>query len=257
MTTPHATPVAELRDIEYGYGGTPVLQNLNLQVLPGRVYGLLGRNGAGKSTTMKLLVGLIKPKHGQVNLFGEPFQRGALARVGASIDGPALYGHLSAEQNLKVHAALLGVGKDRVKQVLNAVGLPDTGRRQASKFSTGMKVRLALAIALLGDPQLLILDEPQNGLDPEGIRELRALIRSLADQGRAVLVSSHVLAEVEHIADDIGVLSGGRLQYQGPLGQLAPDGNLERAYFALTEGAGHAAPAQVPQGGASGQKGVA
>lgn len=235
MTTSETTPVAELVDVFYGYRRSPVLTGLSLHVQPGRVYGLLGRNGAGKSTTMKLLVGLLRPTSGQVRLFGSPFARASLARVGALIDGPALYGHLSAKQNLRVHAALLGVGRQRVRDVLVAVGLADTGKRAASKFSTGMKVRLALAIALLGDPQFLILDEPQNGLDPEGILELRGLLRDLAGEGRAVLVSSHVLGEVEHIADDIGVLAAGRLQYEGPLAQLAPDGDLERAYFALTE----------------------
>lgn len=235
MTSSQATPVAELVDVSYGYRRSPVLTGLDLRVRPGRVYGLLGRNGAGKSTTMKLLVGLLTPSSGQVRLFGSPFARTSLARVGASIDGPALYGHLSATQNLQVHAALLGVGPDRVRDVLAAVGLADTGRRAAARFSTGMKVRLALAIALLGDPELLILDEPQNGLDPEGIRELRGLLRDLADAGRAVLVSSHVLGEVEQIADDIGVLAAGRLQYEGPLTRLAPDGDLERAYFTLTE----------------------
>lgn len=228
-------PTAELVEVTYGYGRSPVLSGMAMTVRPGRIYGLLGRNGAGKSTTMKLLVGLAEPTAGQVRLFGAPFTRAALARVGASIDGPALYGHLSARQNLGVQAALLGVGPDRIDAVLATVGLAGTGRTRASRFSTGMKVRLALAIALLGDPDLLILDEPQNGLDPEGIRELRGLLRGLADAGRAVLVSSHLLAEVQHIADDIGVLVDGKLRYEGPLTRFAPEGDLERAYFTLTQ----------------------
>ena len=227
--------VAELVGVSYGYRRKAVLQDMSMHVAPGRIYGLLGRNGAGKSTTMKLLVGLIAPSQGEVRIFGNPFTRQSLAFIGASIDGPALYGHLSAAQNLAVHSALLGIKKEQIQSVLATVGLGSTGRTPSSKFSTGMKVRLALAIAILGDPRLLILDEPQNGLDPEGIRDLRSLLSALAAEGRAILVSSHQLGEVEHISDDIGVLAGGRLRYEGPLQALAPDGDLERAYFALTE----------------------
>lgn len=228
-------PAAELIDVTYGYRNQQVLAGLDLAVRPGRVYALLGRNGAGKSTTVKLMLGLLSPDDGTVQLFGEPFRRACLARVGASVDGPALYGHLSAAQNLGVHAALLGIGAERIAAVLRTVGLAAAGRKPARRFSTGMKARLALGIALLADPELLILDEPQNGLDPEGVRELRELIRRLAADGRAVLISSHLLGEVIHLADDIGVLASGRLQYQGELADFAPDGDLEQAYFAATE----------------------
>ena len=215
---------------------------LDLRVRPGRVYALLGPNGAGKSTALKLLLGLLEPDAGWVSMWGGPWQRAVLARVGASIDGPALYPHLSAISNLEVHARLLDLPPAEVRRVLDVVGLAGTGRQRVRTFSTGMRGRLALAVALLGDPELLVLDEPQNGLDPEGVVALRGLIRGFAASGRTVVVSSHLLHEVVQLADDVGVLAGGRLRYQGELGALAPDGDLERAYFALTAvGQGRAA----------------
>ena len=134
-----------------------------------------------------------------------------------------------------MHARLLGISEKRISEVLDIVGLGGAGRKAAKKFSTGMKARLALAIALLDNPDLLLLDEPQNGLDPEGVRELRTLIRDLASGGKTVLISSHQLGEVMNVADDIGVLAQGHLTYEGPLDQFAPDGDVERAYFAATE----------------------
>ncbi len=216
------------------FRGRTTVSDVDLRIRPGRVYALLGPNGAGKSTTLKMLLGLLPPDRGQILLFGQPWQHSALARVGASIEGPALYEHLSAAQNLEVHARLLSLPTERVRQMLDYVGLGTTGRQRVRTFSTGMKGRLALAIALLSDPDLLILDEPQNGLDPEGIAALRHMIRGFATTGRTVIVSSHLLGEVANLADDVGVLVEGILRYQGPLAGLAPDGDLERAYFALT-----------------------
>jgi len=222
--------------VNFGYRGQEVLRGVNLSATAGRVYALLGRNGVGKSTIFRLSVGLLQPAAGEVLLFGRPFERATLRRVGAMIDGPALLSHLSAWQNLRVHAVLLGVPKQRIDEVLQVVGLEGAGRKASRKFSTGMRARLALGIALLDDPDLLLLDEPQNGLDPDGVRELRALIRDLAAAGKTVVISSHILGEVENIADDIGVLADGRLVYEGPLSQFAPDGDLEAAYFAATQG---------------------
>lgn len=237
MTT--TTPSFGCRGLTKSFGGHHVLDGLDLTVTPGRVYALLGRNGAGKSTSLKIMLGLLEADAGEAYLLGRPFTRAALADVGASIDGPALYGHLNARDNVRVHARLTGVGDDRVTEVLDLVGLGpsgrDTGRTKVRSFSTGMKARLALAIALLTDPEVLVLDEPQNGLDPEGIIELRHLIRDLAARGRTVLISSHQLGEVVRLADDIGVLAGGRLVYEGPLTEFA-DGDLEAAYLAATTG---------------------
>jgi ABC-type multidrug transport system ATPase subunit len=223
--------------VDFGYRGQEVLRGVNLSATAGRVYALLGRNGAGKSTIFRLSVGLLRPAAGEVSVFGRPFERAVLRRVGAMIDGPALFPHLSAWQNLRVHAVLLGVPRQRIDEVLQVVGLAGAGRKASRTFSTGMRARLALGIALLDDPDLLLLDEPQNGLDPDGVRELRALIRDLAAAGKTVVISSHILGEVENIADDIGVIADGRLVYQGPLSQFAPDGDLEAAYFAATLGA--------------------
>lgn len=219
-------------------GGSPVLDGLDLTVLSGRVHALLGRNGAGKSTTFRLLLGLMHADSGSVELFGSALSdrvgRDVLARVGASIDGPALYDHLGAFDNLLVHARLTGVSRARIEQVLELVGLTGTGRQRVRQFSTGMRARLALGIAVLTEPELLILDEPQNGLDPQGIVELRSLLRSYASSGRTVLVSSHQLGEVVHLADDISVLADGRCRYQGPLAQFAEPGRLEEEFLALT-----------------------
>lgn len=210
-----------------------VLDCLSLTVHPGRVYALLGRNGAGKSTAIKIMLGLLAADSGETYLLGRPFERAALAEVGASIEGPALYGHLSARENLRVHARLMGIGESRMDEVLQLVGLADVGSKRARAFSTGMKARLALAIALLTDPSVIVLDEPQNGLDPEGIIELRQLIRALAGAGRTILISSHQLGEVTQLADDIGILARGRLVYEGPLADFA-HGDLEQAYLAAT-----------------------
>lgn len=216
------------------YRGMSAVQGVNLQVRAGRVYALLGPNGAGKSTTLRMLLGLTPASAGQVCLFGEPWKRAHLARVGASIDGPALYDHLSAAENLEVHTRMLGLPTARIPGVLAEVGLAETGHKRAGQFSMGMRARLALGLALLTEPDVLLLDEPQNGLDPEGIRELRGLLRAYAGSGRTVLVSSHLLGEVIHLADDVGVMAHGTLRYQGPLAELAPNGDLEAAYLRLT-----------------------
>ncbi|MER7082356.1 ABC-2 type transport system ATP-binding protein [Saccharopolyspora kobensis] len=231
---PGEIPVVQTAGLTRTFGSVTAVDSVHLVVRPGRIYGLLGPNGAGKSTTLKMLLGLLPPSSGEIRLFGRPWSRGALARIGASINGPSYYGHLSARQNLAVHAHLLGVSGAEVERVLAAVELSDAGRKKAKSFSTGMKGRLALAMAMLGDPDLLILDEPQNGLDPEGIAALRTMLRRFTDGGRTVVLSSHLLGEVASLADDIGLIAEGRLRYQGGIADFAPDGDLERAYFALT-----------------------
>ncbi|MBB6015989.1 ATP-binding cassette domain-containing protein [Deinococcus radiopugnans] len=217
------------------FGKATVIHDVNLHVPTGQVYGLLGPNGAGKSTTLGLILGLLQPTSGGVELFGQPWRRDLLGRVGASLNGPAFYGHLSAAENLEVHARLLGLKADVVRRTLERVGLAGAGGKAAGQFSTGMKSRLALGMALLTEPDLLILDEPQNGLDPEGIYALRQQLRDYAGAGKTVLISSHQLGEVQQLADVIGVLHGGTLRYQGPLAQLqAGYDSLEDAYFHLT-----------------------
>lgn len=220
------------------FGAAYAIRDIRLNVTSGQVYGLLGPNGAGKSTTLGIVLGLLRPTAGEVRLFGELWRRELLGRVGASLNGPAFYGHLSAAENLEVHARLLGLNAETVRHTLAQVGLEDAGRKAAGQFSTGMKSRLALAMALLTDPELLILDEPQNGLDPEGIHALRLQLRDYAQRGKTVIISSHQLGEVEHLADTIGVLHGGVLKFEGPLRELQADfASLEDAYFHLTRGA--------------------
>lgn len=229
--------VIETRALTRRFGRSTVVEGVDLAVRRGTVYGLLGPNGAGKSTTIKMILGLLKPTAGGVDLFGQPWSRQSLGRLGASVDGPSLFEHLSAAQNLQVHAHLLGLDGGGVDTALDLVGLASAGRKAVRNFSLGMKSRLALAISLLGEPELVIADEPQNGLDPEGIADTRRLIRCIADSGRTVVLSSHVLAEVAAVADDVGVMVGGRLVHQGPLHDVAPDGDLERQYFRLTAAA--------------------
>ena len=222
-------PMLGCTDVAKSFHGRTVLRHMTLSVQPGRVYALLGRNGAGKSTTLRILLGLLEPDAGEVYLLGRPFERAALGDVGATIDGPALYGHLSATENLRVHALLTGTSGERVAAVLRQVGLDGLPHQRVSTFSTGMKGRLALAIALLTDPPVVILDEPQNGLDPDGIIQLRTMIRSLAAEGRTVLVSSHPLAEVTQFADDVGILANGALVFEATTGSLTD--NLEAVYL--------------------------
>ena len=228
------SPQLACESVTVSYGAHRVLTDVSLHTTPGRVHALLGPNGAGKSTLMKVLLGLLAPEDGEVTLMGQPFARANLRHVGASINDPAFYGHLSARNNLRVHATLLGLPDAEVDRVLQLVGLQDAGKKKAGAFSTGMKGRLALAQALLGEPEVLILDEPQNGLDPEGIAHLRAYLREYASAGRTVLVSSHQLGEVVHMADDATIIAGGGVRFAGELADLGP--NLEESFFRLTAG---------------------
>jgi ABC-2 type transport system ATP-binding protein len=210
--------------LTYRYGETAVVSGVDLAVPRGSVYGFVGPNGAGKTTTIKLLLGLLTPSGGSVELLGEPVngrRSAALARVGALVESPALYPHLTAEENLRLDQLARGVPRANVERALAAVGLAGEGKKLVRRFSLGMKQRLGLALALLHAPSLLVLDEPSNGLDPAGVRELRETLRRLAaEEGITVLVSSHILAELESVATWIGVLARGRLRFQGPLEEL-------------------------------------
>lgn len=230
---PSSSTVIETIDVSHRFGRKQALTNVNMRVRAGRIYGLIGPNGAGKSTLLGTLLGLIEPTQGSVRMFGMPWTPDALLDIGAIINGPAFYPQLTAQENLKVHALLTGVDDLRIAEVLQEVGLGGAGRARAKSFSTGMKGRLALAMAMLADPEVLILDEPQNGLDPEGIQDLRRMLRTWADAGRTVIVSSHMLDEVAHVADDIGVLVAGELRYQGTLQELERQGTLEKAFFTI------------------------
>lgn len=203
----------------FGRGGSAqtAVDHVSLHVEEGKVYGLLGPNGAGKSTTLKMVTGVLHPSEGQMLFEGRPWRRDDLYRIGSLVEQPPLYQNLTARENLRVRTTLLGLPEERIDEVLGAVGLTDTGTKRAGRFSMGMRQRLGIALALLVHPRLLILDEPTNGLDPIGIEDLRELIRSFPKQGITVLLSSHILGEVQHTADAVGIIVGGRLAYEDAL----------------------------------------
>ncbi len=207
--------IVEIKNLEKSFKKQPVLKNISLSIPENCVYGLLGPNGAGKSTLLKMITGLMRPDSGQIVFQGHPWSRKDLKKIGGLIETPPIYENLSAWENLKVRALMLGETEDRIREVLKIVDLTDTGKKPSGKFSLGMKQRLGIAMALLGHPKLLILDEPVNGLDPLGIQELRHLIRSFPDQGITVVVSSHILSEIQLTADYIGIMANGRLGYEG------------------------------------------
>jgi ABC-2 type transport system ATP-binding protein len=204
------------------YGGVRAVDGLDLDVPRGSITGFVGPNGAGKTTTIRMLLGLIRPSGGSAEVLGEDVSNPAayLSRVGSLIEGPAFHPALSGRRNLEVLASLGGYTRGRVDEVLEIVDLTDRARDQYRRYSLGMKQRLGVAAALLPDPELIVLDEPSNGLDPAGIIAMRSLLRSLRERGTTVFVSSHLLGEVEQLADWLVVLDHGRLLFQGPIADL-------------------------------------
>jgi len=203
------------------FGPRTVVDGVDLRVPAERVYGFLGPNGAGKTTTIRLLLGLILPDAGGVDLFGEPFSRDGLRRVGALVESPSLYPHLTGRENLEVTRRLLGTARSGIDRALATSRLQADANRLVRDYSLGMKQRLGLALALLTEPSLLVLDEPTNGLDPAGIHEMRDLLRLLPrEHGVTVFLSSHLLAEVEQVAGFVGIIHEGRLRFQGSLPEL-------------------------------------
>ncbi|WP_334104188.1 lantibiotic protection ABC transporter ATP-binding protein [Muricomes intestini] len=211
--------ILETRGVCKSFHGQMVLDHISLMIPQGCVYGLLGPNGAGKSTLLKMFSGMLRPDEGEILFEGEQWSRQCLVKTGLLIEQPSLYENLTARENLEVRRLLLGEPRGRIDEVLDIVDLKDTKKKRAGQFSMGMKQRLGIAAALLNHPWLLILDEPTNGLDPFGIQELRELIRGFAAQGITVIVSSHILSEVEQIANYIGIISEGVLGYQGGMKQ--------------------------------------
>jgi len=222
MTTPI---VVKTTHLNFSFRkGIKTLDDVNLEVPQGSIYGFLGPNGAGKTTTLRLLLGLLKNEEGQLELFGQQFsghRMEILRRLGSLIEQPSLYLHLTAKENLEIYQLVYKADKKRIDEVLELVGLAQTGRKRARQFSLGMRQRLAIAIALLHQPELLILDEPTNGLDPNGIIETRELIKKLnKEYNTTVIVSSHILNEVEKMATHVGIIHKGRMLFQGPLPEL-------------------------------------
>ncbi|MBP1176557.1 ABC-2 type transport system ATP-binding protein [Paenibacillus sp. PvR133] len=214
------------------FGRQQAVNNVTLSIQENSVYGLLGPNGAGKSTTLKMLTGMLRPTSGEILFQGKPWSRKDLAQIGALIESPPLYENLTARENLKVRTTLLGLPDSQIDEVLNMVDLTHTGKKRSGQFSMGMKQRLGIAIALLNHPKLLILDEPTNGLDPIGIQEQRELIRSFPKQGITVILSSHILSEVEQIVDHVGIIAGGVLAYQEA---VTPRQSLESLFMQIAQ----------------------
>ena len=204
-----------VKNLSKEFKGQRVLKEVTMNIPENCVYGLLGPNGAGKSTMLKMMTGLSRPTSGTVFFRGHRWRRGDLAQIGALIETPPIYENLTAWENMKVRALLLGVDEERIREVLELMDIGDTGKKKAGAFSLGMKQRLGIALALLNHPRLLVLDEPINGLDPLGIQELRRLIRSLPARGITVIISSHILSEIRQTADYIGIIAGGRLEFEG------------------------------------------
>lgn len=215
-------------DLCKNFKGQKAVNNVSMSIEKNSVFGLLGPNGAGKSTTLKMITGMMRPTSGSIEFDGHEWSRKDLSKIGALIETPPLYDNLTAEENLEVRVTMLGLPRSRIEQVLEVVDLTDTGKKRAGHFSLGMKQRLGIALALLNDPELLILDEPMNGLDPLGIQDLRNLIRSFPEKGITVILSSHILSEVELIADHIGIISEGVLGYSG---KISPGDDLEKLFM--------------------------
>ncbi|MCM1125222.1 MAG: ABC transporter ATP-binding protein [Lachnospiraceae bacterium] len=217
--------VIETKNLTKQYGMQKSVSDLNIHVRKGQIYGLIGRNGAGKTTTMKMLLGLTAPTMGEVIIWGETFagsKKKALRRIGSLIEFPGFYPNLTAAENLHIFAVLRGMPDDRiVKNALDLVGLSYTDKKLFSQYSLGMKQRLAIALAVMHDPDILILDEPFNGLDPMGIAKMRSFIRGLRDEkGKTILISSHILSEMELLADEIGIMDEGVLLKEGSITAL-------------------------------------
>lgn len=207
--------IIETRNLTKVYKDFKALDKVSINIEEGKVYGLLGPNGAGKSTFLKLITQIIKPSYGEIIFRGHEISQNDLSKIGSIVENPAIYPNLTAFENLKVLTILLNIEEERINKVLKIVGLTNTGNKLAREFSLGMKQRLGIAMALINNPKLLILDEPTNGLDPVGIAELRELIKSFTNEGITVLISSHILSEIDQVADKVGILVNGKLAYEG------------------------------------------
>ena len=218
--TEHAR--VEVQDLTKQFGSLTAVDHLSFSVEPGRITGFLGPNGAGKTTTLRMLLGLVRPTSGTATIGGQTYihLRSPQHVVGAALEATNFHPGRSGRNHLRVMADTAGLDSKRVDEMLELVGIPAAARQRAGSYSMGMRQRLALAGALLGDPQVLLLDEPANGLDPEGIRWLRLLLRHLSGQGKTILISSHMLSEVEQTVDDVVIIANGKLIRQGAIGDL-------------------------------------
>ena len=234
--------IIETKNLTKGSGSQMRVNKLDLAIPEGCVYGFLGPNGAGKTTTLKLLLGLLKPTGGTITFFGQKMTEqnrlSILKHTGSLIESPSYYGHLTGLENLQIMAKLKKVPAAEIEKVLHTVRLYEQKDKKVKQYSLGMKQRLGIAMALLGNPRVLILDEPTNGLDPAGIQEMREFIKALPmSYQMTVIVSSHLLSEVEQMADMVGIINHGELVFQGTMAALEAQGDgLEEVFLKLTEG---------------------
>ncbi|WFR60280.1 lantibiotic protection ABC transporter ATP-binding protein [Anaerocolumna sp. AGMB13025] len=220
--------IIKTNNISKKFKKTYAIKELSMSVRKNSVYGLLGPNGAGKSTLLKMITGIIRPTSGQILFNNHSWTRKDLINIGSLIESPPLYENLTAYENIKVRGTLMGISEDKWIDVLQKMDLMNTKNKKTAEFSLGMKQRLGIALALLNNPQLLILDEPTNGLDPFGIEELRSMIKTFADSGISVIISSHILSEVQQVVDDIGIIYNGSLLYQD---KIDANENLEQLFM--------------------------
>ncbi len=233
--------IIETHNLTKVYGEQKSVSNLNMHVRKGKIYGLLGRNGAGKTTTMKMLLNLVEPTSGTVHIFGKNVQleeKKILPRIGSMIESPGFYPNLTGTENLKIFAKLRGIPRiNAIKDTLELVNLPYKDKKLYSQYSLGMKQRLAIALAVMHDPEILILDEPINGLDPIGIAEIRKFIEDLSkNRGKTILISSHILSEIAVLADDIGIIDKGILLEEGSM-QALEEKNGKYIHFKVSDNA--------------------
>jgi ABC-2 type transport system ATP-binding protein len=229
--------ILETKQLCFNYKHQQVLQNINLKIPAGSIYGYLGKNGVGKTTTIKVLLGLQKTPPGTVFYQGKEFNSNRidiLSKVGNLIELPGYYANLSAYENLKCYDFIFRLGEKRIKEVLALVGLENAANKKVKQYSTGMKQRLGIAKAIFHKPDFLILDEPFNGLDPEGIYQMRELMKQMKEDGKTIFFSSHILGDVEKIATHLGILDNGKLVFQGEITELTAKESLETAFLNLT-----------------------
>ncbi|NBJ69200.1 MULTISPECIES: ABC transporter ATP-binding protein [Clostridia] len=216
--------VVETKNLTKQFGEQKAVSSLNVTIPRGEIYGFLGPNGSGKTTTIRMLLGLMKPTSGTIHVFHKDLKKDRihiLKRIGSLVENPSYYPHLTAYENLEVWRKILGVPKEKIHEVLQIVQLSEVTNKKVKGFSLGMKQRLGIAASLLNDPELLILDEPTNGLDPSGIIEIRNLMKQLASEsGMTILISSHLLSEVEQIATRVGIISKGKMLFQDSMDKL-------------------------------------
>ena len=211
------TYILQTKHLSKCFDNQKAVNDISISVRKNSIFGLLGPNGAGKSTFLKMITGILHPTEGEVIFDGKQWSREDLANIGSLIEAPPLYDNLTARENLKVRSILLGLPETRIDEVLKIVDLTNTKKKRTAQFSMGMKQRLGIALALLNNPKLLILDEPTNGLDPIGIQELRDLILTFPENGITVILSSHILSEVKQMADHIGIINNGVLGYEADI----------------------------------------